>query len=44
VFNQRALLVSNEGVFGRGNKLAVARFTLVNLFAIAGMAIFLIPV
>jgi hypothetical protein len=40
VFNQRTLLVRNEGVFSSGNKLAVARFALVILFAIAGMAIF----
>jgi hypothetical protein len=44
VFNQRTLLLSNAGVFGSGNKLALVRFTLVILFAIADMAIFVVPV
>jgi hypothetical protein len=41
VFDHGALLVRNEAVCGRGDKLAVARFTLMMLFAMAGMAIFL---
>src|SRR5262245_2731164 len=44
VFNQRARLVSHERLLSSGHKLAVARLTLVVLFAMAGMAIFLIPV
>lgn len=42
--NQRTLLVSNDRVFGSGNKLAVARFRLMVLFAMAGMTSFLVPV
>src|SRR5918996_558376 len=42
--NQGALLVRNNSVFGSGNKLAVTPFTLMILFAMAGMTIFLMPV
>src|SRR2546425_8719476 len=44
MFNQSALLVRNATVFGRGHKLALARFALMILFAVASMAIFLVPV
>jgi len=44
VFNQRALLVRNDVVFGAGHKLASTLFTLMILFAGAGMAIFLVLV
>ena len=43
VFNHSALRFRNEVVFGRGPKLALASFTLMILFAVAGMAIFLVP-
>jgi len=43
VFNHGALLIRNATVVGRGNKLALAGFTLTILFAMAGMAIFLVP-
>ena len=43
VFNHSALRFRNEVVFGRGPKLALAGFTLMILFAVAGMAIFLVP-
>jgi len=41
VFNQGALLVRNDTVCGRGHTLALARLTLMMLFAMTGMAIFL---
>jgi hypothetical protein len=44
VFNQGTLLVCNDAVFGSGYKLALARFTLMILFAIAAMAFFLVPI
>jgi hypothetical protein len=44
VFNQRALLVRNDVVFGAGHKLASTRFALMILFAGASMAIFLVLV
>ena len=44
VFNHGALLVCTTTVFGRGHKLALARLTLMIVFAMAGMAIFLVPV
>src|ERR671914_1703316 len=44
VFNQRALLVRYDVVFGAGHKLASTRFALMILFAAAGMAIFLVVV
>jgi len=44
VFNQRALLVRDDVVFGAGHKLASTLFTLMILFAGAGMAIFLVLV
>jgi hypothetical protein len=44
VFNLGALLVRNATVFGGRHKLALARVTLMILFAMVGMAIFLIPV
>jgi hypothetical protein len=43
VCNEGAPLVRNATVFGRGYKLAVARFTLMILLPMASMAIFLIP-
>jgi hypothetical protein len=43
VCNQGALLVRNATVFGGRHKLALPRFTLMILFAMVGMAIFLIP-
>jgi hypothetical protein len=43
VFDHSALLVGNATVFGRGDKLALARFTLMILFAMTGVAIFLVP-
>jgi hypothetical protein len=43
VFNHSALLVPDATVFGRGPKLALARFTLMILLRMAGMAIFLVP-
>src|SRR5918999_2336584 len=44
VCNQGALLVRNATVFGSGHKLALARFTLMILFAMVGMAIFFLPI
>jgi hypothetical protein len=44
VFNQRALLLSNDVVFWAGHKLAPTRFALMMLFAGASMAIFLVVV
>ncbi|MDP9145257.1 MAG: hypothetical protein M3N43_11270 [Actinomycetota bacterium] len=44
VFNQGTLLVCNDTVFGSGHNLSLARFTLMILFAMAGMAIFLVPI
>jgi hypothetical protein len=41
VFNQRALLLSNDVVFWAGHKLAPTRFALMMLFAGASMAIIL---
>ena len=43
VFHPRAPLIRNEAVVGRGTKLAFARFTLMILLPMAGMAIFLVP-
>jgi hypothetical protein len=42
VLNQRALLVSNDAAFGAGHKLTSARSTVMILFAMAGMTIFLV--
>lgn len=44
VCNHGALLVRNEVVFGHGHTLVLACFTLMLLFAMAGMTIFLVPV
>jgi hypothetical protein len=44
VFNQRALLLSNDVVFGAGHKLAPTRFALMMLFTGASMDIFLVVV
>jgi hypothetical protein len=44
VFNHGALLVRNATVFGSGHKLALARCTLMVLFAMASMAMFFVPV
>jgi hypothetical protein len=43
-FNQRAPLVSHDRVFGSGNELVSVPFTVMILFAMAGMTIFLVPV
>jgi hypothetical protein len=43
VFNHGALLIRNEAVFSCSHKLAFARFTLMILLSMAGMAIFLVP-
>ena len=43
VGNLRTALGSNEAVCGTGAKLALAIFALMILFAMAGMAIFLVP-
>ncbi len=43
VFNQCAPLVRNDGSINAGTKLALACFTLMILFTMAGMAIFLVP-
>jgi hypothetical protein len=43
MFHHDAPLLRNAAVFSRGTKLAFARFTLMILFAMAGMAIFLVP-
>jgi hypothetical protein len=43
VFNHGALLIRNEAVFGHGHKLAFARFTLMILLPMMGMAIVLVP-
>jgi hypothetical protein len=43
VFHHSAPLIRTEAVFGRSTKLACARCTLMILFPMAGMAIFLIP-
>jgi hypothetical protein len=40
VFNQGALLVRNATVFGGRHELVLARFTLMILFAMVGMATF----
>jgi hypothetical protein len=42
--HQGALLVRNDAAFGSGNHLAVTRFTLLLVCAMAGMSIFLRPV
>jgi hypothetical protein len=42
VFNHGALLVPDATVFARGHNLALARFTLMILLCMAGMAIFLL--
>jgi len=44
VFYPRAPLIRNEAVVGRGTKLVFARFALMTLFSMAGVAIFLLPV
>jgi hypothetical protein len=44
MLNQGALRVQNETAFGRGTTLAVACFTLMLLFAMAGMATFLVRI
>jgi hypothetical protein len=44
VFNQRALLLSNDVVFRAGHKLAPTRFALMIRFAGASMAIFLVVI
>ena len=43
VFHHSAPVICNEAVVGCGTKLAFARFTLMILLPMAGMAIFLIP-
>ena len=43
LFDPPALLVRNAPVDGVRSKLAAARFTLMVLFPMAGMAIFLVP-
>jgi len=43
VFHHGALLIRNEAVVGRGTELAFARFTLMILLPMTGMAIFLVP-
>ncbi len=43
VFYPRAPLIRNEVVVGRGTQLAFARFALMILLPMAGMAIFLVP-
>jgi len=43
MFHRGAPLIRNAAVFGRGTKLAFARLTLMMLFPMAGMAIFLVP-
>ena len=43
VFHSGAPLIRNEAVVGRGTKLAFARFALMILLPMAGMAIFLVP-
>jgi hypothetical protein len=42
-FNHSALRIRNEMVFGHGPKLVLAGFILMILLAVAGMAIFLVP-
>jgi hypothetical protein len=44
VCNHGALLVRNKVVFGCGHKLALARFTLMVLFAMTGMRFCCLPV
>jgi hypothetical protein len=41
-FNQATLLVCNDPIFGSGYKPSLAGFTSMILFAMAGMAIFLV--
>jgi len=43
VFNLRTALGSNEALCSTGAKLALAIFAQMILFAMAGMAIFLVP-
>ena len=43
VFYPPTPLIRNEAVVGRGTKLAFARFALMILLPMAGMAIFLVP-
>ena len=43
VFHPRAPLIRNEVVVGRGTQLAFARFALMILLTMAGMALFLVP-
>src|SRR5262249_31147517 len=43
VFHHRALLIRNVTVVGRGHKLPLARFTLMVLLPMAGLAIVLVP-
>jgi len=43
VFHPRAPLIRNEVVVGCGTQLAFARFALMILLPMAGMAIFLVP-
>ena len=43
VFHHGAPLIRNEALFGRGTLLTFARFTLMILLPMAGMAIFLVP-
>jgi hypothetical protein len=38
LYNQRALLVTNDAIFSNGHQLASARFALIILFAIVDMA------
>ena len=42
MFHRGVPLIHNAAVFGRGTNLAFARFTLMMLFPMAGMAIFLV--
>jgi hypothetical protein len=44
VFYPRTPLIRNKAVVGRGTQLAFARFALMILLPMAGMAIFLVPV
>ena len=43
MFHPRTPLIRNEAVVGGGTKLAFARFALMILLPMAGMAIFLVP-
>jgi hypothetical protein len=43
MFHHGAPLLRNAAVFGCGTKLAFARFTLMILFPMTGIAIFLVP-